>query len=213
MIKMKKYIFFIAILFFATTSHAQNITLPSFLKWHTNNSPDCKNVLLTKDSMVLPVKNKCRTEGQLENWRPGVDISDGLPFKVPAGAKVQLTITYKFIPVGDDIFRFGGIFSGNINNSDDQVNGTLRTTEDVEHLLPASNSYVTKTLLVNFSDDMINPIFKAPKAINGDLVFDFSVDYNPTGRSSDTDKGNGQTHTGSKAVIKSVVLQVIKEAL
>jgi hypothetical protein len=196
---MKKYFLVVAILFFSATTFAQKIPLLPFLKWHTNNAPDCKNVLLTKDSMVLPVKNKCRTEGQLENWRPSVDISEGLKFKVPAGTKVQLTITYKFIPVGDDIFRFGGQFSGNVGNSDDQVNGTLRTAEDEEHVLTASNVYTTKTLLVTFSDEINNPIFKAPETVNGELVFDFSVS-----------NINGQTHQGSKAVIKTVVLEVIK---
>lgn len=196
---MKKYFVIIATLFFTATCFAQKILLLPFLKWHTNNAPDCKNVVLTKDSMVLPVKNKCRTEGQLENWRPSVDISEGLKFKVPAGAKVQLTISYKFMPVGDDIFRFGGQFSGSIGNSDDQINGTLRTTEDEEHVIPASAAYTTRTLLVTFSDEISNPIFKAPKSVNGELVFDFSV--------SNT---NGQTHQGSKAVIKAVVLEVIK---
>jgi hypothetical protein len=195
---MKKYSIIIATLFFTATSFAQKIPLLPFLKWHTNNAPDCKNVVLTKDSMVLPVKNKCRTEGQLENWRPSVDISEGLKFKVPAGAKVQLTITYKFIPVGDDIFRFGGQFSGSVS-SDDQVNGTLRTTEDAEHVLPASIVYTTKTLLVTFSDEIDNPIFKAPKNVNGELVFDFSVTNT-----------NGQTHQGSKAVIKSIALELAK---
>ena len=207
---MKYGLLFIISLFFVAVSKAQKITLPPFLKWHTNNAPDCKNVVLTKDSIILPVKNKCHTEGQLENWRPGVDISDGLSFKVPTAAKVQLTITYKFIPVGDDIFRFSGLFSGSVNNSDDQVNGTLRTVDDEEHVLPASSIYTTKTLLVNFSDEITNPIFKAPKSVNGEIVFDFGVTYNPAGSRSDTNKGNGQTHTGSKAVIKSVVLQVIK---
>jgi hypothetical protein len=195
---MKKYSIIIATLFFTATSFAQKIPLLPFLKWHTNNAPDCKNVVLTKDSMVLPVKNKCRTEGQLENWRPSVDISEGLKFKVPAGAKVQLTITYKFIPVGDDIFRFGGQFSGSVS-SDDQVNGTLRTIEDAEHVLPASIVYTTKTLLVTFSDEIDNPIFKAPKNVNGELVFDFSVTNT-----------SGQTHQGSKAVIKSVALELAK---
>ena len=196
---MKKYFIVIVTLVFTATSFAQKITFPPFLKWHTNNAPDCKNVVLTKDSMVLPVKNKCRTEGQLENWRPSVDISEGLKFKVPAAAKVQLTITYKFIPVGDDIFRFGGQFSGSVGNNDDQVNGTLRTAEDEEHVLPTSLVYTTKTLLVTFSDEISNPVFKAPKNINGELVFDFSV--------SNT---NGQTHQGSKAIIKDVKLEVIK---
>lgn len=196
---MNKFLLAIATIFFTTTSFAQKIPLPPFLKWHTNNAPDCKNVVLTKDSMMLPVKNKCRTEGQLENWRPSVDISEGLKFKVPAGAKVQLTITYKFIPVGDDIFRFGGQFSGSVGNSDDQVNGTLRTAEDEEHVLPASIIYTTKTLLVTFSDEITNPIFKAQKTVNGELVFDFSVTNT-----------NGQTHQGSKAVIKTVLLEVIK---
>lgn len=196
---MKKFLLVIATLFFIATSFAQKTPLLPFLKWHTNNAPDCKNVVLTKDSMILPVKNKCRTEGQLENWRPSVDISEGLKFKVPAGAKVQLTITYKFIPVGDDIFRFGGQFSGSVGNSDDQVNGTLRTAENEEHVLPASIVYTTKTLVVTFSDEISNPIFKAPKTVNGELVFDFSV--------SNT---NGQTHQGSKAIIKTVVLEVIK---
>lgn len=208
MIKVKKYIFFIVLLFFATTTHAQKIPLPPFLKWHTNNAADCKIVVLTKDSIILPVKNKCRTEGQLENWRPLVDVADGLSFKVPAGAKVQLTITYKFIPIGNDVFRFSGNFNGTVNNSDDQVNGTLRTAENAEQFLPASTIYTTKTLLVNFSDETDNPIFKAPKLVNGELGFDFSVTYNPTGSASNN--GNGQTHTGSKAVIKSVVLQIIK---
>ena len=196
---MNKYLLLIATLFFTSTSFCQKISIPSFLNWHNNNAPDCKNVALTKDSMVLPVKNKCRTEGQLENWRPSVDISEGLKFKVPTGAKVQLTITYKFIPVGDDIFRFGGLFSGSVNNSDDQVNGPLRTPEDEEHVLPASIVYTTKTLIVTFSDEISNPVFKAPKAVNGELVFDFSVTNT-----------NGQTHQGSKAVIKSVALEVIK---
>ena len=205
---MKYGLLFIIFLFFVAVSKAQKIILPPFLKWHTNNAPDCKNVVLTKDSIILPVKNKCHTEGQLENWRPGVDISDGLSFKVPTAAKVQLTITYKFIPVGDDIFRFSGLFSGSVNNSDYQVNGTLRSVDDLEHVLPASSIYTTKTLLVNFSDEITNPIFKAAQAIDGELVFDLSVTYNPN--SSATNKVNGQTHTGSKAVIKSVVLQVIK---
>ena len=196
---MKTFLIIIATSFFIATSSGQKIPLPLFLKWHTNNAPDCKNVVLTKDSMVLPVKNKCRTEGQLENWRPSVDISEGLKFKVPAGAKVQLTITYKFIPVGDDIFRFGSQFSGNAGSSDDQVNGTLRTAENEDHVLQASANYTTKTLLITFSDETDNPVFKAPKTVNGELVFDLSV--------SNT---NGQTHQGSKAVIKTVELEVIK---
>ncbi|MGG9961555.1 hypothetical protein [Ferruginibacter sp. SUN106] len=196
---MKKYFLITATLFFTAISFAQKIPLGSFLKWHTNNAPDCKNVVLTKDSIVLPVKNKCRTEGQLENWRPGVDISEGLKFKVTAAAKVQLTITYKFLPIGNDIFRFGGQFTSNTNNSDNQVNGTLRTEEDAEHLLPSSGGYTTKTLLVTFSDEIDNPIFKAAKTVNGELVFDFSVTNT-----------SGQTHQGSKAVIKSVVLEIVK---
>ena len=196
---MKIKFLIIATLFFTATTFAQKIPLLPFLKWHTNNAPDCKNVVLTKDSMVLPVKNKCRTEGQLENWRPSVDISEGLKYKVPAGAKVQLTITYKFISFGDDIFRFGGQFSSSVGNSDDQVNGTLRTSEDGEHVLSASIIYTTKTLLVTFSDEINNPIFKAPKNINGELVFDFSVTNT-----------NGATHQGSKAVIKDVKLEIVK---
>jgi hypothetical protein len=207
---MKKYFFIIAILFFCATSFAQKIPLLPFLKWHTNNAPDCKNVILTKDSIVLPVKNKCRTEGQLENWRPSVDISEGLKFKVPVGAKVQLTITYKFIPVGDDIFRFGGMFSSNTNNTEDQVNGSLRTAENEEHVLPPSIDYTTKSLLVTFSDNADQPIFKAPKSVNGELVFDFGVTYNANGNQLNQGEGNGQTHLGSKAIIKMVKLEVIK---
>lgn len=206
---MNKFLLIIiATSFFTVASVAQKIPLPPFLKWHTNNSPDCKNVILTKDSMVLPVKNKCRTEGQLENWRPGVDLSDGIPLKIPANAKVQLTITYKFIPVGDDMFIFSSQFSSSTDNSDEQINGTFRTVEDNERVLHPSIGYTTKTLLMNFSE-MSNPVFKAPKAISGELVFDFGVSYNPHSDSSDK-ISNGQTHTGSKAVIKSVVLEVIK---
>ena len=128
-----------------------------------------------------------------------MDISEGLKFKVPAGGKVQLTVTYKFLPVSDDIFRFGSQFGGSVIGSDDQVNGTLRTAENEDHILQASADYTTKILLITFSDEIDNPVFKAPKTVNGELVFDFSV--------SNT---NGQTHQGSKAVIKTVVLEVVK---
>lgn len=196
---MKKYFLAITTLFFAATSFAQKIPLPSFLKWHTNNAPDCKNVVLTKDSMVLPVKNKCRSEGVLANWRPSVDISEGLHFAVPTGAKIQLTITYKFIPQGNDVFSFYGSYDPVSDNSDESGSRSLQLPVGEDKILSASNGYTKAIILVNFSNETSNPVWNSATVLKGDMNFSFNV----TNSSS-------ETHQGSKAIIKDVKLEVIK---
>jgi hypothetical protein len=197
---MKKYSIIIAILFFAATSFAQKMPLLPFLKWHTNNAPDCRNVVLTKDSIVLPVKNKCRTEGQLENWRPSVDISnDKLKFKVPAGSGIQLTVTYKFLPVADDVLGFYGSYEPESDNSNIAFSRSLVAENISETTLPASDGYTIKVLKINFSNESSNPVWKALTALNGSMNFSFTVT-----------NSSGKTHQGSKAIIKMVKLEVIQ---
>lgn len=196
---LKRNIWLVALFFAATVANAQLIKLPSFLKWHTNNGPDCKNVLLTKDSMVLPVKNKCRTEGTLENWRPSVDITNDLNFVVPGNSKIQLTITYKFIPQGNDVLSFDGSFDPISQNSDESVSRYLQLLVGSDKLLSPSNVYTKAIILANFSSEMSNPVWKSSTALKGDMNFSFRV----------TNSG-GETHQGSKAVIKEVKLEVVK---
>jgi hypothetical protein len=197
---MKKFLLIIATSFFTVTVVAQKIPLLSFLKWHTNNAPDCKNVVLTKDSIVMPVKNKCRTEGQLENWRPAVDISnDKLKFKVPAGSAIQLTITYKFLPVADDVLGFYGSYDPESDNSDITFSRSLVAENISETTLSASDGYTIKVLKINFSNESSNPVWKALTALNGSMNFSFTVT-----------NSSGKTHQGSKAIIKMVKLEVIQ---
>lgn len=201
--KLKLSAVITVVLFCTINTNAQVIKLPPFLKWHTNNSPDCKNVVLTKDSMILPVKNKCRVEGQLENWRPGVDISDGLNFSIPANSKIQLTITYKFIPQGNDVFNFYGSFDPISDNSDESSSRFFQVPAGGDRVLPASKGYTKAILLINFSNEISNPVWKTNKALRGDMNFSFTVGY-------DAVHGENETHQGSKAVIKEVKLEVIK---
>ena len=198
--KMNKFLLIIiATSFFSAKSVAQKIPLPGFLKWHTNNSPGCKNVILTKDSMILPVKNKCQSENELVNWRPGVDISDGLKFAIPANAKIQLIITYKFLPIGNDVLSFYGSYDPVSDNSDESSSRFFQLPVGENRILPASKGYNKAVILINFSNESINPVWKSAKALNGDMNFSFTVTTN-----------GGETHQGSKAIIKEVKLEVIK---
>ena len=195
----KLIIVFSVLLFTASASNAQLIKLPVFLKWHTNNAADCKNVLLTKDSIELPVKNKCRVEGMLENPRPAANITEGLNFAVPAGAKIQLTITYKFIPAGDDVFSFSGSFDPISDNSDESASRYLQLPLREDKLLPASALYTKAILQVNFSNEISKPVWTSSNPLKGDMSVGFSVT-----------NSSGSTHTGSKAIIKDVKLEIIK---
>ncbi len=196
---MQKNSLLILLLIVTTFTNAQRVALPLFTKWHTNNAPDCKNVVLTKDSIVLPVKNKCRSEGLLANWRPMVDISEGLPVVVPAYAKIQLTITYKFSPQGNDVFSFNGSFDPISDNSDESASRYLQLPAGEEKILPSPNGYTKAILLVNFSNEISNPVWKSSKALKGEMNFGFNVT-----------NSSGETHQGSKAIIKEVKLEVIK---
>jgi hypothetical protein len=196
---MKKKILFAALLFTAAATHAQTVSLPPFLKWETNNSPGCKNVSLTKDSMVLAVKNKCMSEGLLANWRPSVNVSaEKLHFAVPAGAAVQLTITYKFKSIDSDVLSFYGSFDPESDNSDIAFSRSLQM-KDNEKSLPASDGYTKAVLLINFSNETDNPVWKAGTTLKGSMNFDLNVTSN-----------GGETHQGSIAVIKEAKLEILK---
>lgn len=196
---MKNKFFFLVLLLAATTVHAQIVTLPPFLKWETNNSSDCKNVWLTKDSMLLAVKNKCKSEGVLADWRPSVNVSnDNLHFTVPAGDGIQLSITYKFKPVGSDVLSFYGSYDPESDNSDIAFSRSLQL-KDNEKNLPAADGYTTAILLVNFSSETDNPVWKTTMALKGSMNFSFNVTAN-----------GDETHQGSYAIIKNVKLEIIK---
>lgn len=178
--------------------HAQNTLLPPFLKWSTNNGPSCKNVFVAKDSILLAVKNKCLDEGKMINWRPlaGVD-AEQLKVNIPAGATVKLSITYKFKPLGGDVFGFYGTFDPISNDSDIGFSRSLRMQNNAENF-SASDGYTTAALMVNFSSDSSNPKWNAPMALHGTMNFHFNV----------TTNNGDETHKGSYAVIKSVKLEV-----
>jgi len=186
-----------ALLFITTSIHAQTVALPPFLRWETNNAPGCKNVFVTKDSMLMAVKNKCVSEGILANWRPSVSVNNNkLHFAVPANGAVQLSITYKFVPAGGDILSFYGTFDPESDNSDIafsrplQLNGGATT-------LPASGGYTTVILHVNFSNETDKPVWNALTALKGSMNFSLNVTAN-----------GGDTHQGSYAVIKNVKLAI-----
>jgi len=196
---MKHKIFFALFFLASTFMQAQTVMLPPFLKWETNNSPGCKNVFLTKDSMVLVVKNKCVSEGVLANWRPAVNVSaEKLHFAVPVGATVQLTITYKFKSVSGDIFSFYGSYDPESDNSDIAFSRSIQMNGD-DKSLPESAGYTTAVLLVNFSSESDHPVWKTTTALKGSMNFDFNVTAN-----------GGETHQGSVAVIKAIKLEIIK---
>jgi len=195
---MKTSIPLLLLLMLTSALHAQTVPLPPFLKWSTNNAPSCKNVFIARDSILLAVKNKCLDEGKMINWRPlaGVD-AEQLKFNVRAGATVKLTITYKFKPIGGDVFGFYGTFDPLSDNSDIAFSRSLRMQNNAEHF-PASDGYTTAVLMVNFSSDSSNPQWNAPMALHGTMNFHFNVTTN-TG---------DETHKGSFAVIKAVKLEV-----
>ncbi|MDB5089571.1 MAG: hypothetical protein JWR09_3565 [Mucilaginibacter sp.] len=186
-----------ALLFITSAIHAQTISLPPFLRWETNNAPGCKNVFITKDSMLMAVKNKCVSEGILANWRPSVGISaDKLHFAIPANGAIQLAITYKFNPVGGDILSFYGTFDPESDNSDVAFSRSLQMKSG-ESSLPASGGFTTVVLLVNFSNEGDKSLWNALTALKGSMNFSFNVTAN-----------GGETHQGSYAVIKNVKLEV-----
>lgn len=193
---MKSKICLITLLFLTSAMYAQTVALPPFLRWETNNSPQCKNVHITKDSMLMAVKNKCVSEGVLVNWRPSVGVSEGLQFSVPVNRSVQLTVTYKFHPAGGDVLSFYGSYDPESDNSDIafsrplQINGGVTT-------LPAAGGYTTAIIQVNFSNERDKPEWNALTALKGSMNFHFNV----------TNNGD-ETHQGSVAVIKNVKLEV-----
>ncbi len=196
---MKKNFLTLVVLLSATLLQAQRIALPPFLKWGTNNAPGCKNVMLSKDSMVLPVKNKCMSEGLLANWRPAVNIDgDRLPLSVPAGAMLQLTITYKFKPVGNDVLSFYGSYDPESDNSDVAFSRNLQMKSNDKNL-PAAAVYTKAVLLINFGAESDSPVWKTTTALKGSMNFNFNVTSN-----------GGETHQGSYAVIKEVKLEIVK---
>lgn len=196
---MKKNISLVLLLLIATAIQAQRLTLPLFLKWETNNSPGCKNVTLTKDSMILVVKNKCLSEGVLANWRPSVNVSsDQLKFSAPAGVMIALTITYKFKPVGLDVLSFYGSFDPESDNSDIAFSRYLQLP-GTEKTLAESDGYTKAVLKINFSNDNDNPVWRSATALKGSMNFNFTITSN-----------GGETHQGSYAIIKEVQLEIIK---
>ncbi|WP_428330569.1 hypothetical protein [Mucilaginibacter sp.] len=176
--------------------HAQIIVLPPFSRWDTNNAPDCHNVFIGRDSMLMAVKNPCVSEGIRANWRPLVGISQGLHFAVPQGKMVLLTITCKFKPVGDDVLSFYGSFDPQSDNSDIAFSRSLRM-KDGSETIPAAEGYRTVTLMVNFVNETDNPGWAAQTALKGTMNFTLRVT-----------NVNGNTHQGSYAVIKSAKLEV-----
>ncbi len=153
---MKKNIFIVILLLSTAFTHAQRITLPVFLKWESNNSADCKNVILTKDSIILAVKNKCVGEGILANWRPLISVNnEQLNFSLPTGAMIQMTITYKFKPAGADVFSFYGSYDPESDKSDIAFSRNLQM-KNKEKSLPAANEYTITTFLINFSSEVDN---------------------------------------------------------
>ncbi|RWY54065.1 hypothetical protein [Mucilaginibacter gilvus] len=193
---MKNSISLILFLFATTTINAQKIALPPFLRWQTNNAPGCKNVFITKDSMLMAVKNKCVSEGILANWRPSVGVNEGLNFSVPSNGRIQLTITYKFDPAGGDVLAFYGSFDPVSDNSDIAFSRMFQLPGGATSL-PAAGGYATAILQVNFSNESDKPIWNALTALKGTMNFHFNVTAN-----------GGETHHGSIAVIKSVKLEV-----
>ena len=195
----KETLFTVLLPFMFLNVFAQKTPLPPFLKWQTNNSADCKNVSLTKDSITLAVKNKCMSEGILANWRPSISLNEEqLHFSVSAGAMIQLTITYKFKPAGTDVLSFYGSYDPESDNSDIAFSRNLQMKSN-EKNLPASNTYTTATLLINFGAESDNPLWKAPSALKGSMNFNLNI----------TSDG-GETHQGSTAIIKDVKLEIIK---
>jgi len=181
----------------AFCSNAQK--LPAFLKWSNNNSPDCKNVFVTKDSIVLVVKNKCRSEGILTNWRPLAGVDEVPNFSIPSGAQLRLTITYKFLSVGNDVFSFYGTFDPASDNSDIAFSRSLQSPGATNSELPLATTYTKAVLLINFSNESDKPVWKAPMLLKGEMNFHFNI----------TTNNGDETHLGSKAVIKEVNLEVI----
>ena len=164
--------------------------LPPFPQWDNNNSPNCNNASFTKDSIVLNVKQKCASEGIMANWRPLASVNaEQLKFSVPAGAKIQVEITYKFKPAGGDLLSFYGTF-------DDEKEGNSFSLQlpNGDKQLPPSANFTTAILLINFGED--KPVFQSTKAMNGSMNFTFNVTTS-----------SGETHTGSRAVIKAVNLK------
>ncbi|MEO7049969.1 MAG: hypothetical protein ABI091_31985 [Ferruginibacter sp.] len=195
----KRFLFFCFLLSSIAIQAQTTVPLPPFLKWQTNSSPGCKNVWVTKDSIVLAVKNKCVTEGTLTNWRPNAGVTaDMLNFKVPAGTGIQLTITYKFKPVGNDVLSFYGSYDPESDNSDIAFSRSLRM-KDKTVTLTATDEYKKAVFLVNFSEENDNPIWNATMLLKGSMNFDFNV----------TTTGD-ETNQGSIAVIKNVKLELVK---
>ncbi|MFN8355015.1 MAG: hypothetical protein U0Y10_11245 [Spirosomataceae bacterium] len=192
---MKYFLWFCCLGLWSHAVSAQK--LPPFTAWEHNNSPDCVNTVLTKDSIVLPVKNKCETEGKKENWRPLAGVSEGLAFAVKKGAKIQLSITYKFQPVGGDILGFYGSYDIESNDDNNGVSKYLQLP-DGSKSLPPSTGFITQTILINFDDDSTKPVWTSPNNYHGTMNFHFNVSTN-----------GGPTHIGSRAVIKAVKLETL----
>ena len=191
---MKSILLFAGLLLSTVAVKAQNVALPAFLKWQTNNSPGCKNVGLTKDSMLLAVKNKCESEGIAANWRPSVNVTpDQLHFTIPAGASVKMTITYKFKSIGEDVFGF----YGNLEPEGETSVSSSLVLKDGTTSIPPSDNYTQAVIWINFTSEN-EPVWKSPEAIKGSMNFDFRV----------TTSG-GETHQGSVAVIKDVKLEIV----
>jgi hypothetical protein len=193
---MKNKICLVVLLFLTLATHAQNVVLPPFLRWETNNSPGCKNVFVTKDSILMAVKNKCVSEGILANWRPLVGVSKGPHFTVPANGSIQLTVTYKFNPAGGDVLSFYGTFDPESDNSDLAFSRLLQVKSGAASMPPAAG-YTTAVLQVNFGNESDKPVWKALTALKGTMNFHFNITAD-----------GGETHQGSIAVIKNVKLEV-----
>lgn len=191
---MKSILLFAGLLLSTVAVKAQNVALPAFLKWQTNNSPGCKNVFVTKDSMVLAVKNKCTSEGILANWRPSVNVTpDQMHFTIPAGSSVKMTVTYKFRSIAGDVLGFYGNLEPDGESS---ITGSL-VLKDGTTSIPPSDTYTKAVIWINFTSES-EPVWISPVAMKGSMNFDFRV--------TTTD---GDTHQGSVAVIKDVKLEIV----
>ncbi|WP_295794780.1 hypothetical protein [Mucilaginibacter sp.] len=193
---MKNKIVLLALLVIAIAANAQKVALPLFLKWETNNSPGCKNVFITKDSILLAVKTPCVSEGVRANWRPSAGISESTPFAVRAGASVNLVITYKFIPQGGDVFAFYGTVDPANRDAGLPFSANLELKGGVK-ALPPSAIYTTMEIPVNFSDSMDSPVSASPAMFKGFMDFHFNVTAD-----------GGDTHQGSIAVIKEMHVEI-----
>jgi hypothetical protein len=96
------------------------------------------------------------------------------------------------------VFSFYGSFDPESDNSDIAFSWALKLENGDDSNLPPSSNYTKATLLINFSNESDKPIWEAQTALKGSMNFHFNV----------TSSG-GETHAGSKAVIKDIKLEFI----